>query len=494
MISIRYYNVPTFLQCGTLYDSFVKDELDEEISIPASCFSAEDSVESNDDFIRMLKVTAFWGLNHVPTSLIQYCKETNPSIWNNHVRNECTELDFAQDLLSVFIELGGSTFASHETSLCRAVAIGRDEIVAFLAVEVCSSTEPVECAAARGRLDYIQLLHKQGQPWDATACAIAAKNGHLHCLTFLHEHGCGWDSRVHLEAAEHGHLSCVKYALEQGLPWPDSEFLAYYSMCTTIVNGNCLELLQYGIENGLPLCADALVTAATQGQLDFVYALLDAHCPTNDDTTWYACQAGHFDILQVLNQYGVPFHASATSVAAEKGDLDILIYLHENGGSWNEDATLSAVRAGQVNTLRYAIESGCPYDEEIIYHAVQCVTEGGLLCLQYLLREAQLYEENGVLTLVAAFIIGNYQAIECLLDHGAPYNRQYVDIEDEIMAGIFNHLQEIGCTLEYDERLQKCIQCASRHNLDFVAQGSRFAEYICDNKYYLPLCAAFYLA
>ena len=107
---------------------------------------------------------------------------------------------------------------------------------------------------------------------------------------------------------------------------------------------------------------NARVTAAAQGQLDFVYALLDASCPTNEDATWYACQAGHFDILQVLHLYGA-------------------------------------------------------------------------------------------MAIAAAFATGNYEALQCLLKHGAPYYDPYEDIEDDIMAGIYIHLQD-NVLCDYDERLQ----------------------------------------
>ena len=490
MISVSYSEIPIFLQCGSLFNSFGRDEQDGKISFPDNCFSAEDIIDSQEDFARMVRVTAFWGLYRIPTSLIQYCKITDPSIWRNHVCDECTELDFAHDLLTVF-DGKGSFVVRQTTPLGRAIVTGRDEIVTYLAAEICNSTEPAECAASLGRLDYLKLLHKHEQLWDAAACAMAAKAGHIDCLVFLHEHGCGWDKRVYLQAAEHGHFDCIQYSFENGLPWPDQEGSAYSTIIERIVKHNRFEMLMYVIENDLPLSAEALVTAAAQGQIDFVYALLDASCSTNEDATWYDCQAGHFDILQVLHQYGVLFHPSCTSVAAEKGDLDILTYLHENGCAWNEDATLSAVRAGQVNTLRYAMENDCPCDQEIIFHAAQCATEGGLQCLNYLLNEVQLYQENGAMTFTAAFVIGNYEALQCLLEHGAPYNDPYEDIEDEIMAGIYIHLQD-NDICDYDERLQKCILCASSYDVAFVAPESRFAEYICGNSEFLPICTSFY--
>jgi len=446
-----------------------------------------------------LKSADFWLLHNIPVSLLQHCHTHDSSLWSEMVREKFSDVELAKILLQVFEE-PHDKFVPYWNRNClgRAIYANLDEIISFLAGKEVNSTEPAICAAVKGRLDILKLLHKHGHPWERTACEMAAREGHLDCLMYLHEHGCPWSTYVHYHTSARGHFACMKYAYEQGLRWPRDALKCWDdTLCVRIVQGKNIEMLNYALEHGVWATPEALIIAVAGQQLDFVIALLDEGCEFTDFTTWYACDTGRLDILQLLHEEEAPWDASATWVAAEKGYVDVLTYLHENGCPWDEKTTRRAVRAGQLDTLRYALEHGCPFDDEIIEYAVECVSENGLKCLHYLVEVARFYEEDSCPTLMMAFKIGNYKALQYLLEQDGSYP-YYLALDDtlfdeqvqwEMCASMKNKRN-----IDYDANLLKCIQCGELNEWEMVAEGSDFSRFVCENASYLPLCASFYRA
>ncbi len=275
MISIKYSEIPSILRNGSFFRSLCEEETDEKIQIPEQCFLWDKAVTSGDDFRRMLKISAFWGLDAIPTEMLKFCIAANPSCLTELVGEEYAAMDFAQDLLKMFAP---SLTTASQCPLIAAITIDRSEAVAYISAVGVAGVEAMAAAAAHGRLDYLELLYHHGHPWDFAACDAAAAKGHTECLRFLHEKGCAWHSTVILNAAENGHLDCMKYAHEQGMKW--------HSNTVTVLseNGN-LEMLKYAVEHGCPLGVDPTHSAASNGHDACLKYLIELGCPVDEYLT-----------------------------------------------------------------------------------------------------------------------------------------------------------------------------------------------------------------
>ena len=273
MISIKYSQVPSFLRDGSFYNALSCEEEDGEIQVPEPCFTQDETVDTCTDFAKLLKVTAFWGMDTIPTTMIEYCSRMDSSTLSQLISNEeYATLDFAQDLNTIFVPKSTRDF---HNPLANAITIGRSDVVYVLSSTVLSGTAAAVAAAQHGRLDYLKLLQKHGHAWDETACDKAAAGGHLDCLQYLHENGCPWDSTVTLSCAVNGQLDCLKYAHEHGLPWHgDVSF-------KLAENGN-LEMLQYAIKHGCAYEERSTYFAARGGHLECLQYLVTIGCQVNN--------------------------------------------------------------------------------------------------------------------------------------------------------------------------------------------------------------------
>lgn len=91
--------------------------------------SLDDVVNNNDDFKKMLRTTAFWGLDVIPTCLIAYCSAVSFPALAELNGEEFVEVDFAHDLRNIFMSSPNTT---SQDSLVAAIEIGRSEVVEFL--------------------------------------------------------------------------------------------------------------------------------------------------------------------------------------------------------------------------------------------------------------------------------------------------------------------------------------------------------------------------
>jgi len=258
MISIKVAEIPTFLEKGSFFKALGRVEPDAPIYIPGQCFVRDEAVDNVDDFKKMLMVIAFWGLDVIPTELIRFCSVTDPSLLTELVGVCFATMDFAQDLLKIFVPR--ETTTSHKPLLI-AITIGRSEVVDFLSSHSTVDSEAITTAVANGRFDYLKLLHNRGHPWTHTACDVAAAGGHLNCLKYMHENGCSWRTTVLYKAAEKGQLMCMKYDREQGLDWPSG------TMRAILIGGN-VDMLRYAVENGCPLGYDPVFNAVLHGHVE----------------------------------------------------------------------------------------------------------------------------------------------------------------------------------------------------------------------------------
>jgi len=293
MISIRYSDIPQYLRDSAFYEELNSDEEDEEIQIPSDCFAESDAtVDTEQDFICLVKVTDFWGIKKIPVGLLQYCSVVAYSIWDKIFEDQFADLlGFPYALRLVF--------STTHNRLYRAIEIQRIEIVEFLIMKMDPGNEATTAAAEVGRLDYLKLLQQHGYTWSARACRKAAEGGHIECLKYLHTEGCDWDWSLYQSAAQHGHMDCILYALDHGLP---------HSWCATeaLASAGNLEDLQLAVTRGCELVDFATEAAARNGHVDCLRYLIEADCPVLSNICSVVAAEGHLDCLQLLHEYGAP--------------------------------------------------------------------------------------------------------------------------------------------------------------------------------------------
>jgi len=481
MISIKYSEIPSILRSGSFFRSLCEEETDEKIQIPEQCFLWDEAVISSvDDFRRMLKISAFWGLDVIPTEMLKFCIAANPSCLTELVGEEYAAMDFAQDLVKMF---ASSLTTEPHCPLIAAITIGRSEAVAYISAIGVAGVEAMAAAAEHGRLDYLELLYHHGHPWDYTACDAAATKGHTECLRFLHEKGCKWHSTVILNAAENGHFDCMKYAHEQGLKWPAN------TVKVLSENGN-LEMLIYAVEHGCSLGVDANAahSAASNGHVACLKYLIERGCQVDDFLTMQSVlQGGHLCCLEVLiNHSNNPLDLDLISRAAFWGHQHIVQYLHEKGCPWNWEVPKIAAFKGFYDVLCYAMEHGCECLPGTILDTVKIVSDDALNCLKYLIGRGFYVPQNGKL-LMTAFAHGNYLAVEYL------YKEQpsATAISEEMRAAWSLYMQRSFCdSPEFDSDLAKCIVCAMGYNFDIHTEARELVDFISVEVDKLPLCTA----
>ena len=184
MISIKYNQIPSYLHESLFYKSLSDEDQEGEIQIPKHCYAENNNIIDEQEFARLLQVIAFWGMSKIPLSMIMLCN-SDAKDWATHVNEEHVKLQFAQDLLYIFTTQLDPAVASGENSnnnklkldspLVRAIKRERTEIVEFLALTPSNEIEPAAASAEMGRIDYLQLLHKNGHVWNEKACNLATK-------------------------------------------------------------------------------------------------------------------------------------------------------------------------------------------------------------------------------------------------------------------------------------------------------------------------------
>ena len=469
MISIKNSQVPNFLRGGSFYNALSSEEEDSEIQIPEPCYAHAETIETLDDFAKLLKVTAFWGLDTIPTSMIEYCCVLDPAVLSHLVSNEeYATLGFAQDLTTIFVPK--STRELHNP-LVNAITIGRSDVVYVLSTNTVAGTAAAVAAAENGRLDYLKLLQKHGHAWDETACDKAAAGGHLDCLQYLHKNDCPWNNTVTLSCAVNAQLDCMKYAHEHGLPWhSDVSF-------KLAENGN-LEMLQYAIEHGCIFEERSTYLAARGGHLE---------CQVNNRAVLATLEKGHLTCLKLLIADGrFPMSASWPSVAAYQGHFHIVQYLHESGCPWDKQTADAAARGGHFDILCYAIQHNGGYDyENLAFSSTRTVNEKGLQCLKCLIEQRGFYVN--CFLLLEAFIHGNYLAVKYLFTKGP-----YIMIHEERRWKIWSRKMRILSDNDtYDSNLQKCFACALDQEWDVRVNAPKIMEIVGANCDRLPLCVEF---
>lgn len=383
MSTIIFSAVPSFL-----YENEFCQSLDSDGGISApedQNFTFNDVVRSAHDLRHILHVIKFWGVDRIHVGVIEYCYCTDAFVWESAIVQ-------VQDDQSAFRPVVCFQMCQSGISLIeRAIYAGRIEILVYLVNMVDpkedSFQNAIATACAKGRLDFLRVLHKVGFGWGDKAltiaaegghldclqyihdhrcpwpevgcsvldvCAAAASNGHLGCLKFAHKNGSAWDSRTLLFAARGGHLQCIIYGHEEGLKWPDD-------LCCEAAKCGHLDCLTYAREHGCVWDSTVTLHAATHGHVDCLQYALERCCPVQPNSCTEAAAGGHLRCLRLLCEHRAPWSVETTTAAAARaGHMHCFVYLHENGCPWDETTTNAAVEFGHVETYRYATVRECP--------------------------------------------------------------------------------------------------------------------------------------
>lgn len=421
MISVKYSDIPLYLQSGEFYRSLSSEDNDEEIFVPEDSFKATDVANSVEEFAQLLRTLLFWGLSTIPVGVIDFCNKQLFAVWGQaaaHALGGKSQGQSLSDLIVVFKPKPPGI-------IDRAMQIGRTEIVNYM-IDVVGPEilDTATITAARiGSLDYLQLLHVKGYKWGAATCAAAAYGGHLQCLVYLHEHSCLWDIDTYIYSAAFGHLACMKYAFENGLAWKED-------VCTEAAEKNQVEMLQFAHEHGCSWDENVTLVSARLGHLNILRYALQHGCAIHKDSINEACVLDNVDLVTLLHEYDAPWGTEACDMAAGCGHLEVLQYLHENHCPWDEATTDWAAFNGELITLEYAIRNGCPWSEDVLRRAALC---GRLDCLQFLADQTLYMDVNGSL-FGAALRQGHYKCVEYLLDTSYAFmNYVFDDTLDDLL-------------------------------------------------------------
>ncbi|KAF0718294.1 Aste57867_1777 [Aphanomyces stellatus] len=164
---------------------------------------------------------------------------------------------------------------------------------------VSDDNDAMDCAAANGNLEIIQVLHSHRSE-DCTTFAMnyAAARGHLGVVQYLHQHRAEVCTTNAIDrAASNGHMKVVQFLHQHR-----SEGCTTNAMVDAANNGH-LKIVQFLHEHRTEGCTiDAIDYTAFQGNLEVVQYLHqnDAEGCTKNAMD-YAALRGHLEVLQRLN-------------------------------------------------------------------------------------------------------------------------------------------------------------------------------------------------
>lgn len=185
-----------------------------------------------------------------------------------------------------------------------------------------------------------------------------------------------------------------------------------------------------------------------------------------------------------------PVSADACSHACRNGQLACLERLHSHGALWDVSTVSSAAAQGHIDCLRFALEQGCPYKDTLIIGSVQ---SSNTVCLRYLVEEQGLFLfDNGFLFL-SAFAVGNYLALQYLIDQGCPFQHSTptaIKFAMMLLRGKCGSSKTSKC----DFNMLKCLYIAYHHHWDMLSSDSEITTFIASNRQKLPRSRAFLIS
>ena len=343
MVSVRYCDVPAYLQQSGFYSGLDADDEETLLSVPSDCFKPDDIVRDLDELAQLLKTVVFWSVGELPESVLEFCAVHHPALWK-HVTAGLPLDCMIHHALTTYFE------GTHHPIIV-AINTHRREIVRHW-MKCNPPTSIYGCYAIRdvastGNLEILRELHQRGYPWAQHVAMAAIEGGHLQCLQYMHFNGCKIGSMDCDIAAASGQLACLRYLHEQGCPWRQN------MMCDLAAKGGHLDCLMYAHEQGCPIQHSAILESSN---LACVRYALENGCPFNSFTAYLSIiHEQPVERLQLLREFGVSWHIMVSQQAFEHENLEAFKFVLLNGCPYDENILLSAVAANMLEFVRFLV-------------------------------------------------------------------------------------------------------------------------------------------
>lgn len=304
----------------------------------------------------------------------------------------------------------------------RAAAIGRVDLMAVAHEKGCPFVRKASSQAARfGHLEALKYACSKGSSLSVCTANIAASNGHVHILQWLCSIECVFNETTCYSAARRGHLHCLEYLRSVRCEWD-------VLVCSAAARWGHFDLLRWAIRRKCKIDHTVVAAAAEGGHLQimiYVRSRLNIALGSLGNATICPCAAsgGHVHILEWAR-------------AKERDDGDQRF-------PWNGDTVRMAAFRGHLNVFRWGLENGC-----YLYRGPSVMgwaaTSGSIELLQWLSENN--FERDAATTRLAA-MQGHLHVLKWVHARGwqlfnqATWDAAAKKRRREVMAW----LREIGC-------------------------------------------------
>lgn len=279
----------------------------------------------------------------------------------------------------------------------------------------------VRVLALQGHARRIHRMHETGQLqglWLASSsvsrlCVDLIRDGRLPMLSSLHRIGCPYSAEECAAAAATGAMGALVEAMGAVRSWS-------VEWSRLAARGGHTHILEWAVENDLPLDVDCVAAAAQGGWwVTARWLRRVARAPWGPSAELVcscAARDGRLDVLKWARYGGCAWDAATSHLAASRGHLFLLQWARAHGCRWDTETVLVALVAGHIHVLRWMIlQVGMPVlDETIFAEAIACAPSR---TWDWLLevgcpRDASCYR--------AAAWTGNLDALDWLYAHEFP--------------------------------------------------------------------------
>ena len=234
--TLRPSEVPSYLHSSSFYQHLSLLD-DDQFSMPSTYYKPDPSIANQHDLELILETIRFWGLEHIPVELMDFCITHDISLYL--VEKYKYELPYLKDLLRI-------STVRHDPDLMLLNAM------------------------RSGYVELVQRIKPQVSQWKLIHLETAIVYGHTSCLQYALSDGanlCVKLDQLYYRAVLSGQLQCVKFLCKEGYPLPPR-------IAEKAVRSNQVHILQYLIQVGC-LLTGALCTALEKGKDECLKILVE---------------------------------------------------------------------------------------------------------------------------------------------------------------------------------------------------------------------------
>jgi hypothetical protein len=270
-------------------------------------------------------------------------------------------------------------------------------------------------AIETGDISFVRLVHEILKCLPGSACEDAARTGNLARLQYVSRNR---SRKVVNACIAVGSLECLEYAIDQGYNIPADAC----SLAARLGRLSCLEHLCASQPFFDEEDVDISVAAARAGHLDCLQFAVAQGRLHGDLAMTAAMEGGHLECMHFLHAQGVGWDEITCSVAASRDQLACLKYVHEHGCPWDARTCRDAAGASSLPCLQYAHEHGCPWGGTTTEAAAG---KQDVSCLQYAHERGCPWDER---TCQSAARAGSLRCLQYAHEHGCPWDTRTCEL------------------------------------------------------------------